>query len=461
MPGTAAAASAGKTPRRSTVPAPTPRAMSPRTSSPRGWRATARSRSPTRSACASRSRSSWRPSGQSASRCPRSRPWSKSTSTSARSRSSGSSSFAVRSTSRRQPMATLAAPTSTFRGNGPTRRTCSPPRRVSNGSRWWSRRTAKTVLVTGIDGFAGSHLSDLLLRRRHTVHGTIRGARPASRAELAPRVRTHQVDLLDRDRVESLVREIQPQWVFHLAALSSPAASWDDPAETIATNAGLEANLLAAVVKQNPMPRVVVVGSADEYGRPLGGARRLDEATPLRPLSPYGVSKVTQDLLALQYHLSHGLAAIRLRPFNHAGPRQAPSFAVASFAQQIARIELGKQPPVLKVGNLEARRDFTDVRDIVRAYLLAAEKGKPGEVYNVGSGTATRLREVVALLLAMTRTKISLEVDPARTHAVEAEVYVCDARRFQRLTGWRPKIGMKRMLRDTLDDWRRQERSAA
>jgi GDP-4-dehydro-6-deoxy-D-mannose reductase len=293
------------------------------------------------------------------------------------------------------------------------------------------------------------------------VHGTIRGAHPASRAELAPGIQTHQVDLLDRDRVDSLVREIQPQWVFHLAALSSPAASWDDPAATIATNAGLEANLLAAVVKQKPMPRVVVVGSADEYGRPAGRARRLNEATPLQPLTPYGVSKVTQDLLALQYHLSHGLATIRMRPFNHAGPRQAPHFAVASFAQQIARIELGTQPPVLKVGNLEARRDFTDVRDIVRAYLLAAEKGKPGEVYNIGSGTASRLRELVDILLRMTRARITLEVDPQRQHPVEAEVYVCDARRFERLTGWRPRIGVERMLRDTLDDWRRHERSAA
>jgi GDP-4-dehydro-6-deoxy-D-mannose reductase len=274
-------------------------------------------------------------------------------------------------------------------------------------------------------------------------------------------VRTHQVDLLDRERIDSLVREIQPQWVFHLAALSSPAASWDDPAMTIATNAGLEANLLAALVKQKPMPRVVVVGSADEYGRPVGVARRLDEATPLRPLTPYGVSKVTQDLLALQYYLSHGLAAIRMRPFNHAGPRQGPQFALASFAQQVARIELGKQPPILKVGNLEARRDFTDVRDIVRGYLLAAEKGKPGEVYNLGSGTAPRLRELVALLLTLTRADITLEVDPTRKHAVEAEVYVCDARRFQRLTGWRPRIGLEKMLRDTLDDWRRHERSAA
>jgi GDP-4-dehydro-6-deoxy-D-mannose reductase len=299
------------------------------------------------------------------------------------------------------------------------------------------------------------------MRRRHNVHGTIRHSQPDSRAELGGGVRTHQVDLLDRERVTQLVREVQPQWVFHLAALSSPAASWDDPATTIATNAGLEANLLAELVKQKPMPRVVVVGSADEYGRPVGAARRLNEATPLRPLTPYGVSKVTQDLLALQYHLSHGLAAIRMRPFNHAGPRQAPHFAVASFAQQIARIELGKQPPILKVGNLESRRDFTDVRDIVRAYLLAAEKGKPGDVYNVGSGTASRLRDIVSLLLKMTRTKITLEVDPARKHAVEADVYVCDARRFQRLTGWRPRIGLERMLRDTLDDWRRHERDAA
>ena len=299
------------------------------------------------------------------------------------------------------------------------------------------------------------------MRRRHTVHGTIRRAQPDPRAKLAAQVVTHQVDLLDRASVDALVRQVQPQWVFHLAALSSPAASWDDPAATIAANAGMEANLLTSLVKQNPMPRVVVVGSGDEYGRPPGPARRLDETTPLRPRTPYGVSKVTQDLLALQYHLSHGLPAIRMRPFNHAGPRQAPQFAIASFAQQIARIELGKQPPVLKVGNLEARRDYTDVRDVARAYLLAAEKGRPGEVYNIGSGSAPRLRELVDLLLTMTRAKITLEVDPARKHIAEADVYICDPRRFARLTGWRPRIALERTLRDTLDDWRRRERSAA
>jgi GDP-4-dehydro-6-deoxy-D-mannose reductase len=274
-------------------------------------------------------------------------------------------------------------------------------------------------------------------------------------------VRTHQLDLLDRSRVEELVRTVKPQWVFHLAALSSPAASWQDPAGTIATNAGLEANLLAAAVELDPMPRVIVVGSSDEYGRPSGRARRLNEATPLQPVTPYGVSKVTQDLLALQYHLSHGLPAIRLRPFNHAGPRQAPQFAIASFAQQIARIELGKQPPVLKVGNLDTRRDFTDVRDIARGYLLAAEQGTPGEVYNIGSGTAPRLRELVARLLSMTRRKIALEVEPDRQHAVEADVYLCDSLRFRRLTGWQPRISLDRTLRDTLEYWRRCERHAA
>ncbi|MEA2667704.1 MAG: GDP-4-dehydro-6-deoxy-D-mannose reductase [Chloroflexota bacterium] len=272
---------------------------------------------------------------------------------------------------------------------------------------------------------------------------------------------THQVDLLDRAQVDGLIRAIKPQWVFHLAALSSPAASWQDPAGTIATNAGLEANVLAAAVQLDPMPRVVVVGSSDEYGRPSGRARRLNEATPLQPVTPYGVSKVTQDLLALQYHLSHGLPAIRLRPFNHTGPRQAPNFAIASFAQQIARIEMGALPPILKVGNLETRRDFTDVRDVARAYVLAAEKGKPGEVYNIGSGSAPRLREVVARLLTMTRSRITLEVDATRKHAVEADVYLCDSLRFRRLTGWQPQISLDRTLRDTLEYWRRCERRAA
>jgi GDP-4-dehydro-6-deoxy-D-mannose reductase len=243
--------------------------------------------------------------------------------------------------------------------------------------------------------------------------------------------------------------------------LSSPAASWADPAGTIATNAMLQANLLSALVSLDPMPRVLVVGSGDEYGRPAGRKKRLSEETPLRPITPYGVSKVTQDLLGLQFFLSHSLPVIRVRPFNHAGPRQQPEFAIASFAQQIARIEMGKQPAALKVGNLETRRDFTDVRDVVRAYLLAMAKGRPGEVYNIGSGTAPKLREVLGLLLKMTKVKVTIEVDESRKRTAEADVYVCDSGRFRRLTGWRPLIPFQRTLRDTLEYWRRCERAAA
>jgi GDP-4-dehydro-6-deoxy-D-mannose reductase len=272
---------------------------------------------------------------------------------------------------------------------------------------------------------------------------------------------THEVDLLDRSATATVMAKANPQWVFHLAAMSSPAASWDDPAGTITTNATLQINLMSSLIQIDPAPRVLIVGSGDEYGRPGGRATRLTEDTPLRPITPYGVSKVTQDLLGLQYFLSHALPVVRVRPFNHAGPRQSPQFAIASFAQQIARIEAGKQAPVLKVGNLDVRRDFTDVRDVARAYLLAIEKGKAGEVYNIGSGTGRSLRDVVQLLLEMSRASITVEAEESRKRAAEADAYVCDASRFERLTGWHPQIPFERTLRDTLEYWRESEKMAA
>jgi GDP-4-dehydro-6-deoxy-D-mannose reductase len=308
-----------------------------------------------------------------------------------------------------------------------------------------------------VDGFAGSHLSELLLRQRYRVHGTTRRAVPDPSAQLRPEVVCHPVDLVDREAVRSVVDRVRPAWVFHLAALSSPAASWDDPAGTISNNVGGQANLLDALVLLEPKPRVLVVGSTDEYGSVPGRGRRLNEGTPLRPLSPYAVSKVAQDYLGLQYYLSRNLPCVRVRPFNHAGPRQSPHFAVASFAQQIARIELGLQPPRLKVGNLKSKRDFTDVRDMARAYLLALTRGKPGEVYNLGSGRAVELAQIVRALVRLSKTRISIEPDPDRSRVAEAPVYLCDPRRFQRLTGWKPAISLDRTLRDTLTYWRRCE----
>lgn len=251
------------------------------------------------------------------------------------------------------------------------------------------------------------------------------------------------------------MRRVRPARVFHLAALSSVADSWQDPGRTLCNNAGAQANLLAALVSLDPLPRVLVVGSADEYGEPKT-SQPLDEDTPLRPITPYGVSKVAQDLLALQYHLSHGLPVVRVRPFNHIGPGQSPNFAVASFARQIAAIEAGSRPARLRVGNLRPRRDFTDVRDVVRAYQLALAEGRPGEVYNVGSGRAVALREVVQRLLRMSRVPIRVEVDSRRVRAVEARASVCDAGRLHRRTGWRPLIPLEQTLADTLDYWRRQ-----
>jgi GDP-4-dehydro-6-deoxy-D-mannose reductase len=273
-------------------------------------------------------------------------------------------------------------------------------------------------------------------------------------------VRCHPLDLLRRKAVDELMRAVKPQWIFHLAAAASPAKSWEDPAGTLRTNLGCQANVLAAAVDLKLRPQVLVVGSGDEYGdQPDGGERALDEDAPLRPLTPYAVSKVGQDVLGLQYFLSHQLPVVRVRPFNHTGPRQAPSFAIPSFARQVARIERGRQPPRLKVGNLDARRDFTDVRDMVRAYRLAIERGQPGDVYNLGSGRAPSLREVVAKLLPLSPVPITVEVDPALTHKVEVKTYRCDGSRFRQVTGWQPTIPLEQTLLDTLDYWRLQERN--
>jgi GDP-4-dehydro-6-deoxy-D-mannose reductase len=294
----------------------------------------------------------------------------------------------------------------------------------------------------------------------HLVHGAIRGATPSATAQLSRRVRCHPINLLRRSAVDELMRAIKPEWVFHLAAASSPAKSWDDPAGTLHTNLGCQANVLAAASALKTPPALLVVGSGDEYGeQPDHGERAITEEAPLRPLTPYGVSKVGQDLLGLQYFLSLGLPVVRVRPFNHTGPRQLPTFAIPSFARQVARMEAGRQPPTLRVGNLDARRDFTDVRDMVRAYRLAIEQGRPGEVYNLGAGQAPTLRQVVELLLPMSRVPITVEVDPARTHAVEVSTYWCDATKFRRLTGWQPAIPLDRTLRDTLDYWRLMERN--
>jgi GDP-4-dehydro-6-deoxy-D-mannose reductase len=266
----------------------------------------------------------------------------------------------------------------------------------------------------------------------------------------------HRLDLSAYEAVEEVVGAAEPDHVYHLAAQASVERAWQDPAATLINNITAELNLLRAVIACDLDPRILVVGSADEYGLVEAEDLPAAEDTPLRPLNPYAVSKIAQDYLGYQYHLSHELSVVRVRPFNHTGPRQGLGFVVPDFCRQIAMIEAGRQEPIMRVGNLSAQRDFSDVRDIVRAYHLALSEGEPGEVYNVGSSRAYSIREILDMLLDLSEASIEVEQDPERMRPSDVPVMVCDARHFGRVTGWQPRHGMEETLRDTLDYWRTQ-----
>ncbi len=312
------------------------------------------------------------------------------------------------------------------------------------------------VLITGIAGFAGSHLAEHCLTRTGVeLHGVVRpDSTVHQRAAVLEHVCVHEADLTDAAAAARVVAEVQPERVFHLAAQASVAAAWANPAQTFITNVVAQLNVILALLAHAPSARLLVVGSGQEYGIVRPDELPVRETNPLRPADPYAVSKVAQDLLGLQYYLSHHLHAVRVRPFNHIGPRQDPSFVVAAFARQIAEIEAGQRPPVLRVGNLAARRDFSDVRDVVRAYWLALEYGEPGEVYNVGSGRAVAVQEIVDTLLALARVPIRVEPDPALLRPMDVPVIVSDCSRLRAATGWEPQIPLEESVRAVLDYWR-------
>ena len=273
------------------------------------------------------------------------------------------------------------------------------------------------------------------------------------------RITLRFADLGDYDRVLELLDTTRPDLVFHLAAQASVERAWANPAGTLVNNVSVQLNLLQAIVALKLTPRMLVIGSADEYGAVSPADMPMDEDTPLRPLNPYAVSKIAQDYLGLQYHLSHGLHVVRVRPFNHIGPRQGPGFALADWCRQIASIEAGLQEPVMRVGNLDARRDFSDVRDIVRGYYLALMRGQPGQVYNLGSSHSHSMRDILDRLLAQSRVAVRVEVDPALVRPIDIPEVVCDCTRFKRDTGWEPQYDLDQTLRDVLDDWRKRVRT--
>lgn len=317
------------------------------------------------------------------------------------------------------------------------------------------------VLLTGISGFAGSHLAEYILAHTDaTIYGIVQssGSRTAAGLLEHPHARERIIvcrgDILNDTFLRDTVQQAQPDLVFHLAAQASIGTSWQDPQPTYRTNIFGQLALLEAVRLSGVQPRTLIIGSADEYGTVQPHELPVNEQTPLRPGSPYAVSKVTQDMMAYQYWAAHKLPVVRVRAFNHIGPRQTDAFVVASFARQVAEIEHDLKPPVVRTGNLDARRDFTDVRDMVRAYWLAAVQGEAGQVYNIGSGTARSIRSVLDALISMSNRTISIEPDPARMRPSDIPELRCDASRFTAQTGWMPEIPFEQTLCDVLNYWR-------
>ena len=318
------------------------------------------------------------------------------------------------------------------------------------------------ILITGVTGFVGSHLAEycLSLDQQVEVIGTCRWrSRRENIEHLEDAINLYECDLRDASSVKTLLADIQPERIFHLAAQSYVPSSWNSPGETITTNVIGQLNIFEAMRETNSTASIQIAGSSEEYGLVHPEEAPITEKNPLRPLSPYAVSKVAQDMLAYQYFQSYGLRVVRTRAFNHTGPRRGDVFVTSNFAKQIAEIEAGQRPPVIHVGDLNPKRDFTDVRDIVRAYWLSLEHCSLGEVYNVASGKAYRIKEVLKILLDNSGQDIEVVEDPERLRPSDVPLLLGDNSRFCKATGWIPEIPFEQTAKDLLDYWR--ERTCA
>ncbi len=311
------------------------------------------------------------------------------------------------------------------------------------------------ALITGISGFVGTHLCRHLLD--HTdwqIAGTVFGPYDSIKPWW-DQLEIYPAELSRLEVVSFILEQAQPDYIFHLAAQPMVSLSHRDPWGTLANNIHMQLNILHALVKLDMLDtRVLVIGSGEVYGPVSPDELPICETQPFRPANPYAVSKITQDMLGLQYYQTYGVQAIRARSFNHIGPGQRLGFVVPDFAQQIAAIEAGQSPPVMRVGNLAARRDFTDVRDVVRAYRLLMTTGQAGQAYNIGAGQSHAIQKVLDTLLSLSKVEIVIEPDPARMRPSDVPDVVCDAGKLRRQTGWQPTIPFEQSLADVLDYWR-------
>jgi GDP-4-dehydro-6-deoxy-D-mannose reductase len=314
------------------------------------------------------------------------------------------------------------------------------------------------ILITGVSGFVGSHLAEQLLAEgKHEIFGAIKWRSDRKNIlHIQDKLRLCECDIRDAFAMNTLIADIKPDWIFHLAAQSYVPFSWRAPQETLTTNVVGEVNLFEAVRQARIDPLIHIAGSSEEYGMVYPDEVPITEANPLRPLSPYGVSKVAQDLLGFQYFKSYGLRIVRTRAFNHTGPRRGVVFATSNFAKQIIEIKNGKRKPVMHVGNLEAVRDFCDVRDVARAYAMALAKGTPGEVYVIASGKGMKIKEMLEKLIALSGVKVTIEKDSERMRPSDVELLIGSPEKFQKATGWKPEIPFDQTLKDLLDFWQMQ-----
>src|SRR5579859_3179028 len=301
------------------------------------------------------------------------------------------------------------------------------------------------------------------LRGRGKLNVLDEGQRITDEGSLRRFVKPNQVtvidcELQDASAVRGVIRAVQPDKVFHLAAQSFVPTSWTAPAATLTNNIVSQVNLFEAIREAQLDPVIHVAGSSEEYGLVYPDEAPILESNPLRPLSPYAVSKVAQETLAIQYFRSYGLKCVVTRGFNHTGPRRGQVFVTSSFARQIAEIEAGHRKPVIEVGDLDSKRDWTDTRDMVRAYWLATERGAPGEVYNVGQGTCICVGEMLDILLTHSNVKIAKEQDPSRMRPSDVLLLWANVDKFKKDTGWEPTIPFDQTMVDLLNYWRERVR---
>lgn len=312
------------------------------------------------------------------------------------------------------------------------------------------------ALVTGADGFAGGHLVRHLRQQYPAmeIHGTVFHDVNQHTGLQEQCASVTQIDLCDEEASHALIEAVKPDYVFHLAAQAFVPRSFEAPWETLENNIKGQLNLFLAILALELKPRFLVVSSAEIYGNVPPEQMPLTEEHAMMPVNPYSVSKVGQDMLGLQYYLSHNLPIIRMRPFNHIGPGQHPNFVAPAFATQIARIEHGQQEPAIRVGELSAKRDFTDVRDVVAAYDAAIMQGKPGTAYNVCSGKAHSIQHLLDTLLSYSKVDVAVQVDSDRLRVVDRPLVVGSAKKLTKDTGWTPSISFEQSLRDVLDEAR-------